>query len=394
MAFTPAPATLVTDMMQRSERPVIGENPPGTIALSAGDPDFRTPPHIREAMIAAINEGYSNYPPANGDPELLEAIAWRIERDSGYAWNPKDITVTSGGSGAIFGCMAGYLNPGDKVLLPQPTYSQYADVARLVGAEVVWVNTTHDFHLDIPALRAAAQAAGPRAKMLVLNSPNNPTGMVYGREELEGAAEVAREFNLLVLADEVYDNLVFDDVPYVSTLAIPAFHDRLLYCQSFSKTYAMTGWRLGYIAASPGLIGPAARVARTAGGGINWCMQRAAIVAVREPSEWTKIMRDEYAARRELIAELLAGAEGISWTPPQGAFYAFLKYDADVPARKMQAILRERGVLARSGTEYGPSGEGYIRIAFATDRDSLSKGMLRVRETLTEAVQGRLQVAD
>lgn len=394
MAFRPEPAANVQRAMQLSERPVIGENPPGMIALSAGDPDFRTPPHIRQAMIDAVNEGYSNYPPANGDPDLLAAIAQHIERASGHAWNPSDITTTSGGSGAIFAAMAGYLNPGDVVLLPEPTYSQYADVARMVGAEVVWVTQTADFHLDLDALRAAARAANGRAKMLVLNSPNNPTGVVYGREELEGAARVAAEFDLLVLADEVYDQLVFDERPYVSTLSIPAFHERLLYCQSFSKTYAMTGWRLGYLAAGPALLPPVARVARLAGGGVNWALQRAGIAALSGPTEPTRVMREEYQARRELIAELLAGAEGISWVPPQGAFYAFIKYDAPLPARRMQALIRERGVLARSGTEYGPSGEGYVRIAFATDRASLTEGMLRVREVLGEAVAGKLQPAD
>jgi aspartate aminotransferase len=379
-------------LSERSERPVGGPPPAGTIGLQSGDPDFRTPEHIRQAMIDAINIGYSNYPPGNGDPDLLAALAGYLQRRYRVEWAPSDITVTNGGSGALFSSMAGYLNPGDQVLIPEPTYSQYADIATLVGAEPVFVPETSDFHLDLDGIREAAKRS-PRAKMLVINNPNNPTGVVYTREELEGAAKIAEEFNLLVLADEVYDHLFLDDIPFVSTMDIPAFHGRLLYCNSFSKTFAMTGWRLGWVAASPGLIAPVSRYSRSTGGGVNWALQRAGIAAINGPMEPTEAMRQEYAARRDLIEELLAGAEGISWTRPQGAFYAFIKYDAPIPARDMAAILRERGVALRSGTEYGPTGEGYIRLAFAADRANITEGMMRLRSTLTEAVEGKLKTS-
>ncbi len=384
-----APAALVSEMMEKSERPVVGPAPAGTIGLSSGDPDFRTPAHIRQAMIDAVNAGYSNYPPANGDPELLQALADCLERRYEVDWDRNNITVTTGGSGALYASMAAYLNPGDAVLIPEPTYSQYADIARLLGAEVVWVSQTDDVHLDPDAIRAAARA-NPRAKMLVLNSPNNPSGVVYGREELEGAAAVAQEHDLLVLADEVYDHLILDDVEFTSTMDIAGFQDRLLYCNSFSKTFAMTGWRLGWVAASPGLIAPVARVARSTGGGVNWALQRAGIAAISGPMEATEEMRVEYAARRDLIEELLEGADGVSWTRPQGAFYAFFKYDAPVKSRRMAELLRERGVALRSGTEYGPSGEGYIRLAFAADRASITEGMLRMRSTMAEARDGQI----
>lgn len=384
------PARFVNDVIQQSERPVIGGPPPeGTIALSSGDPDFRTPAHIRQAMMEAINaDCYTNYPPGNGDPELLEALAGKLEQRYGTPWNASDITITNGGAGALFAAMAGYLNPGDKVLIPEPTFSAYRDIALIHGAEIVWVPLTDDWHLDLDALRNAAQTSG--AKMMIICNPNNPTGVVYNREELEGAAQIAQEFNLLVLADEVYDHLILDDMPFVSTMEIEGFRDRLLYCNSFSKTFAMTGWRMGWVATSPGLIQPVARVARSSGGGINWCMQRAGIAAITGPMDATEAMRQEYAARRDLIDELLDGAEGISWVRPQGAFYAFIKYDAPIAARDMTRTLLDRGVALRSGTEYGPSGEGYVRVAFATDRQSLTEGMLRVRSTLSEAVAGSL----
>ncbi|HUG15003.1 MAG TPA: aminotransferase class I/II-fold pyridoxal phosphate-dependent enzyme [Thermomicrobiales bacterium] len=384
-------ADFVRNVMENSERPLIGGPvPEGTIGLSSGDPDFRTPEHVREAMIAAVRQGYSNYPPGNGDPELLSALANLLKRRYGVDWSPNDITVTNGGGGALYSSIGAFLNPGDTVLVPQPTFSSYRDVAMLHGAEVVWVPLDNEWHLDLDALREAARASN--AKMMIICNPNNPTGVVYNREELEGAARIAQEFNLLVLADEVYDHLILDDIPFVSTMEIEGFRDRLLYCNSFSKTFAMTGWRMGWVAASPGLIGAVSRVARSTGGGVNWAMQRAGIAAITGPMEPTEAMRLEYAARRDLIDELLEGAEGISWVRPQGAFYAFLKYDADIPAREMTSRLRDRGVLLRSGTEYGPGGEGYVRVAFATDRDSLTEGMLRVRSTLLEAIQGRRKV--
>ncbi|HBY46256.1 MAG TPA: aspartate aminotransferase, partial [Chloroflexi bacterium] len=228
------------------------------------------------------------------------------------------------------------------------------------------------------------------AKILVINNPNNPTGVVYGRAELEATAAVAEECNLLVLADEVYDHLILDDIEFTSTMDIEGFQGRLIYCNSFSKTFAMTGWRLGWVAASPGLTPPIARVSRTSGGWVNWALQRAGIAAMNGPMEETEAMRVEYAARRDLIEELLDGAEGVSWTRPQGAFYAFFKYDAPVTSRRMSALLRERGVALRSGSEYGPSGEGYIRLAFAADRAAITEGMLRMRSTMAEAREGKI----
>ena len=384
------PSINLTRMAEASERPVIGPAPQGLIGLGSGDPDFRTPEHIRQAMIDAVNHGYSNYPPGVGDPELLEALAAKMERLSGQPWSPDELTITSGGSGALFASIAAWVNPGDTVLIPEPTFSQYADIVRLLGAEPIFVTQREDFHLDLDSLRAAAEQHKP--KMIVICSPNNPTGVIYSRAELEGLAEVAEQYNMLVLADEVYDHLIHDGHEYVSTLQIPALADRLLYVNSFSKTYAMTGWRLGWVAAKDGKINYVSRISRSTGGGVNWALQRAGIAAITGPMEATDAMCQEYGARRGLIDEMLAGVEGVSWDAPQGAFYAYIKYDApQIKARDMAAIMRERGVALRSGTEYGPSGEGYIRVAFATDRQSLTEGMLRIRETLTEAVEGRLK---
>ena len=375
----------VEEVMRLTERPVRRPADPNVIDLSSGDPDFRTPAHVQEALREAVAGGYSNYPPSGGDLEFLAAIARRLERVSGRSWNPSQIVVTVGATGAITATMTAYINKGDVVLIPQPAYSLYADATRLSGGEVVWVDQTPDHHLDLDALRAAAESVADRAKMLVLNNPCNPTGTVYGREELLGALAIAEEFDLLVLVDEVYDELIFDGRQFESFLTFPEAAQRVIYCHSLSKTYAMTGWRLGYVAADASLIKPIAQVARLISGGVTWTVQRAGIAALEGGEEPTRLMREEYQARRDLIAELLAGAAGVSWTPPQGAFYAFLRYEAPLTAIEAQALLDRNGVRLRSGTEYGPGGQNHVRLSFAASREAITAGIERVLATFDPA---------
>ena len=385
-----SPSVNLQRMAQVSERPAIGPAPAGTIGLGSGDPDFRTPEHVRQAMIDAINAGYSNYPPSGGDPDLVESLAAHMTKRGQTSWTASQVTVTSGGGGALFSSMTAFLNPGDVVLIPEPTFSQYADIARLVGAFPLFIGPGAGWHLDIDAIRAAAHTYRP--KMIVLNTPNNPTGILYHREEMEAVAEIAEEYDMLVLSDEAYDHLIYDGFEFVSALDIPQWQDRLLYCNTFSKTWAMTGYRLGWVASPESLVPAIGRISRTTTGGINWPLQRAGFAAVTGSMEPTEIMRREYIERSGLVGELLAGLDGISWEVPQAAFYAFIKYDASISAKTLAGIMRERGVALRSGTEYGPHGEGYVRIAYATDRESLTQGVLRVREVLSEAISGTLKV--
>ncbi|HYU19323.1 MAG TPA: aminotransferase class I/II-fold pyridoxal phosphate-dependent enzyme [Chloroflexota bacterium] len=378
--------------LQQSERAGHSAPPsPGVIPLHTGDPDFPTPPHIVEALGDAVERGYTHYPPYQGDPELRAVIADQLSKRSGLAWTADDVTITIGGSGAIFGGMAAFLDAGDQVLVPQPTFSLYGDVAASVGAEVTDVPLTDDLHLDLDALRAAA---GPRARMVILCNPCNPTGVVFRRDELEALAAFCVERDLLLLADEAYDHIIFDGRQHVSALDFPELADRLLFVQTFSKTFAMTGWRLGYLAALDGMAKAALIVHRTAVSYVNAAVQRAGLVALTTPTDYPARMVEEYAHRRGMLDELLRDAEGLSWRPPEGTFYAFVKYSADMPAREMTSFLRERGVAVRSGTEYGPGGEGHIRLSFATSRDNIREGARRLAEACAEAsreskVEGR-----
>lgn len=353
---------------------------PGTIFLNTGDPDFATPPHIRQALVEAIEAGYTHYPPAPGYPDLRAAIADTLTALSGARWHAEDVVITHGGQGAIFAAIGAMLGPGDEIILPQPTYSVYADAARYVGAEPVFVPLASDLHLDVDAIR---RAIGPRTRMIAICNPGNPTGAVFGEAELQALADLVVEHDLLVLADEAYHRLVFDNRPFVSMLQIDGLRERALYCQTFSKTYAMTGWRIGYLAARNGLAKHCLVVSQLMGV-VNAAVQRAALVALTTETDWPERMRQEYEARRNLITELLADAPGISWRPPEATFYAFLKFEVPMTSAEMRAHLRDNGVLVRSGTEYGPGGEGYIRISFATDRANIVEGINRIKAAIAQ----------
>jgi len=369
--------------LQGSERAGQSAAPgPGVIPLQTGDPDFPTPPHIVEALGDAVEQGYTHYPPYQGDPELRAVIADQLSARSGVTWSAEDVSITNGGSGAIYGGMVAYLDPGDQVLVPQPNFSLYGDVAQSIGAEVSNVPLTTDLHLDLDALRAAA---GARARMVILCNPCNPTGTVFRRDELLELAAFCQERDLLMLADEAYERILFDGRVHISALELPDMADRLLFVQTFSKTYAMTGWRLGYLAARGGMARSGMIVHRTAVGTVNWAVQRAGIVALTTPSDWPDRMVEEYAFRRGMLDELLRDAEGASWRPPEGTFYAFVKYRADMSAREMTRFLLERGVAVRSGTEFGPGGEGHVRLSFATSRDNIREGAHRLAAAFAES---------
>jgi aspartate aminotransferase len=375
--FTPSLA--VQRIAAQSERPTTRPGP-GTIKLASGDPDFETPEYIRRALIDAIEQGYTHYADNQGDPDLRAALAAQAARVSGHGIEPSNVVVTHGGSAALSAALLGCVNPGDRVLLPEPTYSLYADLIAMVGAQPVFVRSTPDFHLDLDGIGAAADGA----TMIILCNPCNPTGVVYGRAELEGLAEIAARHDLLVLSDEAYDHIVFDGVDFISTLAIEGLRDRLIYCNTFSKTYAMTGWRVGYLIAPRDIAAAAARMHRTINGPMNTAVQRAALVAMTTETDWPERMRQEYQARRELVYEMLAGIPGASGAPPDGTFYAFIRYSGDVRPVDIVAKAHECGVAIRGGTEYGPGGMNHIRIAFSSSRPDLQEGMRRLRALFAE----------
>lgn len=376
------PSAILKSLMS-TERAAASKVPgPGVIQMHTGDPDFPTPAFIAEALNDAVERGYTHYGSFQGDPELRAVIAEQLAQRSGTSWSASDVLVTTGGSGAAYSAMFAYLNPGDQVLIPDPNFSQYADVATMIGADATYVQQTSDFHLDLDRLKAAA---GPRAKMIILCNPCNPTGVVLHRSEIEALLEWCVERDLWILADEAYDYLIYDGREHVSALDFPDIEDRLLFCQTFSKTFAMTGWRLGYLAGKNGVAANGLAVHRTTANVANAAVQRAGLVALTTPSDAPAQMLTEYAYRRQMLDEILSTADGLSWRKPEGTFYAFVKFEANISSREMAAFLLDHGVAVRSGTEFGPSGEGYVRLSFATSRENIQEGARRLAAAAAEA---------
>lgn len=370
---------LVERIARQSRRPA---SRPGNdmISLASGDPDFETPAYIRDAHAAAIDAGYTHYANNQGDPELREALATQLANVSGEPWTASEIQITHGGSGALAAAILATINPGDKVLLPDPTYSLYADLIVMIGGEPVTLPQTPDFHLDLDHLRIMARSA----KMIILCHPCNPTGVVYRRDELEALAEIAEEHDLWVLSDEAYDHIVYSDTEFVSTLAIPGLRKRLLYCQTFSKTYAMTGWRIGYLAGPQERIKSAGLVHRTFNGAMNSAVQRAALTAVITPHEAPEMMRREYEFRRNRCMELLETIPELDVQRPDGAFYLFARSRSGYSSDAMRQRAQEHGLAIRGGNEYGIGGEGFIRLAFSSSREDIEKGFARLKHVFED----------
>jgi aspartate aminotransferase len=376
-SFTPS--RMVRDLQGRSLRPALRPGPE-LISLAHGDPDFATPEHISQALTDALAAGATHYAQTTGDLDLRAALAEQMTEVAGRSYVGDQVAITHGGSGALAAAILALIDPGARVIVPEPTYSLYADLTWMAGGEVAFVPHQPDLHLDLDGIEAAA----PDARLVVICNPCNPTGAVYAQDELEDLAEIAEEHDLWVLCDEAYDRIVYDGVEFVSALEVPALADRLLYVNTFSKSYAMTGWRIGWAAGPREVIGAIGAVHRTINGPINTAVQRAALAAMTEPTDWPERMRREYQARRDIVSRMVAGVENLELVEPEGSFYAFIRYGSDMPSVDVVARAAEEGVAIRSGSEFGPSGEGYVRVAFSTGRERLIEGMERLLGILEE----------
>ena len=378
----PSTAQAESELFRRvaaySQRPMKQPDRP-LVFLEAGEPNFDTPAHVVEAMAEALRSGYTKYPPGAGDPELLEALAARVAARAKTAWGVDGIYVTHGASGGCGAAIFATVNPGDRVILPDPTYSLHADQVIAAGAAPIFCPLLSDFHLDLDALEVLARDA----RMIVLTNPTNPTGVVYTRDELLALGEIAEKHDLVVLSDEVYDHLVFDGIEFTSTLEIPTLRHRLIYAWSFGKTCAMTGWRIGYLAASPDRIKACRLVHRTVAASVNTATQRAALAALNTPAQVLEERRLDYQGRRDLVLEGLRGIDGVTYHTPAAAWYVFPRIERGATSAEIVQAALEHGVAIRSGAEYGPGGEGHIRISYSVDADKLVDGLGRLRKAIS-----------
>lgn len=373
------PSALVELLKRSSLRPTSRPGPE-VISLASGDPDFDTPIKIRRALYSAIEAGVTHYGQQRGDPELRRWLAEDISAAAARRYDESNVVITHGANAGLAAVFLATVNAADRVLIPEPTYSLYADQVHIAGGTPVEVPAERDMHLDLAALEDAAAGA----RMVVLCHPCNPTGVVYRPEELAGVAEIARRHDLLVLVDEAYNSIVFDGVRFVSSIAVEALQERLVHVQTFSKKYAMTGWRLGYVVCGDVELADAiGRVHYALNGTVNSAVQRAALAAREVPASWLETARTEYQDRWQLAANILSGTPGVTITRGGGTFYLFLRYSASAPSVQVTKLAQHGGVAVRAGREFGPGGEGHLRISCAASPERLREGIARLRGVLT-----------
>jgi aspartate/methionine/tyrosine aminotransferase len=375
------PAFRIGELRRRSRRPALAPAPPGAVSLAMGEPDVATPPPVIEAALAALRAGHTHYADQQGLPQLRAALAARLPAHPGRAWSADDVLVTHGATAALAAVVLAMVGPGDRVVIPEPAYSLYADLVVLAGGSVDYVPLGPDLHWDLEALAAAL----PGAAMMIFSNPSNPTGIVHREQELRSLGELLDGSDVLVVADEAYHRLVYPGHAMVSALEIESLRERTVYVQTFSKTYAMTGWRVGYLTGPREVVEAAAHTHRTHNGSVNTAVQHAALAALDLPDGVVEAMVDTYRKRRDLVVAYLSGVGGLHLVAPEGAFYGFLRYDADLPSEAVARELAERGVMVRAGAEYGPSGEGHLRISFAACEDDLRTGLAHIVDHLGEA---------
>ena len=354
-------------------------------SLSAGEPDFDTPDFIVEATRQALRDGITRYGPAAGDPELRAAVAEKLSSGNGIATSPEQVLITNGGKQAIYNLFQVLLNPGDEVLLPAPYWLSYPEMAALAGAKVKLIPTQAEegFRLDLTAVEAAIS---PRSRLLVLNSPGNPTGRVMKRQELEDVAELVRRHpQLLVMSDEIYEFLLAEGEQHHSFAAIaPDLADRCFTVNGFAKGWAMTGWRLGYLAGHQDVIKAAAALQSQSTSNVCSFAQRGALAAIQGPRACVSAMAESYNRRRQLLTEGLQAIEGITLVEPRGAFYAFpqLPESAGGSMDFCRRALEQAGLAVVPGLAFG--NDRCIRLSCAVSRETIRDGLSRLTQLLDE----------
>ncbi len=350
------------------------------IGLAGGEPDFDTPPHIVEAAVKALRDGETRYAaPSKGIRPLLEAIAAKEERDNNVRLDPvTDIIVTPGGKLALFLALKAMLDPGDEVLIPAPYWVSYPSVTTMVGGLPVSIETSSDdkFRLRLDQLR---QFVTPKSKAIIINSPGNPTGHMLSSAEIEAVATLALEHDLYVISDDIYEKLNFDGRPAISLASIPEISDRVVVINGMSKAYAMTGWRLGWLAGSSPLMSVAGMFNSQTATSAATFTQHAAVAALNGPQDCVETMRQSYEERRDFIVSAFNSIPNMSSPDIEGAFYAFPKVNETSKTSEEVAniILDEALVVGVPGSAFGAR-DAHVRFSFAEDLGKLKEAVERI----------------
>lgn len=350
---------------------------PTLINLAVGQPDFDTPPNIVAAAKQALDDGYTRYAPGLGYPALRDAIAAKVERENGFAVDPnREVIVTVGAMEGIMLALLAVIDPGDEVLIPDPGYTNYPGQVLMAGGVPIRVAVyeTNGFSLAPDDVRSALT---PRTRAIMLNTPANPTGGVASQADLNGLATICREHRLIVIADEVYEAIVYDGARHVSIAGLPGMKEHTVTVMSFSKTYAMTGWRVGYVVGSAEIIEQMHKLQENMVSCVNSAAQMAALAACQGPQDCVRAMVDAYDRRRRFLVDGLNAIKGIQCDAPLGAFYVFPNIKAlGRPVEELALWLADKGrVVTVPGTAFGPGGEGYLRLCYAVSMKELEQAL-------------------
>jgi aspartate aminotransferase len=357
------------------------------ISLVGGEPDFDTPEAVKDAAVRALREGFTKYTSSAGIPELRDAIAQKL-REQGIQYSASEVVVSNGAKQALFNAIAAVCEPGDEIVIPSPCWVSFTEQIKIAGGTPVLVPVSEATHFA-PDPERLGSAVTAKTRAIVLNSPNNPTGAVYPRDVLSAIADIALRHDLFLIVDEVYEALTYDDVVHYSVPAIrPDVRDRTLLANSMSKTFAMTGWRIGSLAGPRDIIEAVDRLQGHITGNVNSIAQRAALFALRERVDYSGMVR-EYDARRRYLVAALNRIPGWACPMPQGAFYAFPDVSVLLADKAPRSNLRDSMALAEYWLEtahvavvpgdafFGP---GHIRFSYATSMAKIEEGVSRIKQ--------------
>ena len=350
------------------------------ISFSIGEPDFPTPAHIVEAAKKALDAGFTKYTGSAGIPELRQAIAEKSVKDNGIPAKPENVLV-SPTKHCIYIAVNSLVEAGDEVIIPDPCWISYEPIVRLAGGKPVLVEATEDTEFELSP-DAVAEAVNPKTKMIIINSPSNPGGCVFSKTTMKGLTDICKDNDMYMLSDEIYEKLIYEGEHY-SPAAIDGMFERTVTVNGFSKTYSMTGWRVGWLVADKPLLSEFTKVQEHT---ITCCasfVQKAAVAALRGPTEPIEKMHKEFLARRDLMAARLGKLGVFDFKVPKGAFYFFPRYSMKIDSRTLaEKLLKEANVALTPGADFGPAGENHLRFSYATSRQEIEKGIEKIGKVI------------
>ena len=368
----------------------LNQHVPGLVSLGIGEPDFAPPRHVLEAVKQAIVEGRTHYTPSNGIPELREALAKKFTSEYDLFYNPVgQILVTVGATEAVFLALLAFINPGDEVLIPDPGFVCYKPAVLIAGGVPVSVPTFEEDGFK-PNLETVMSLVTNKSRVIIINSPNNPTGSVLTYEELAELAKLALDNDLVLISDEVYEKIIYEDAKHYCLATFPEMRERTIVVNSFSKTYAMTGFRVGYALGPEDLISAMLMTQQFTVACVDGLSQHAAVAALEGPQNSVSEMVSEFDKRRKLVYSRLNEIDGFNCSLPKGAFYAFPSIDkfGMTAADFSKFLLEEAKVVVTPGSTFGNNGEGFCRLSYATSYEEINEALGRIEKAVRKLKTG------